>query len=307
MGSDLPLTFGVTMPQVIDGPTPSATALSGYAQRAEELGYSRLWVSELTSAPILDPLHVLSFVAGATQTIGLGVAIVLAPLRIPLQLARDVATLDRVSDGRMVLGLGFGSNEQLYPRYGLTPDRRLRRYEQALDVLPELWSGTPVSTPTEFWDLQGVTGIPPLTSPHPPLWFGARRGAALRRVAERGDGWIVSGSAPPEEFTTALGQLQEHLDELGRDSSGFPIAARVYLALADDRTRALRRLEEWFGANYGKPEMAHRVGVVGTADDLAEALAAKRDLGVNHLLLNPVFDEAEQIEALASDVLPKLR
>lgn len=306
MGSKLPLTFGAAIPQVVEGREPSAADLSVYAQRAEELGYARLWVSELTSAPILDPLHVLSFAAGATSTIGLGVAIILAPLRIPLQLARDVATLDRLSAGRLVLGLGFGSNEQLYPRYGLSAERRLSRYEQILNVLPELWSGMPVSAATEFWDLEGVTGLATHSRPHPPLWFGARRGPALRRVAERGDGWIVSGSAPPEEFTTALYELHDHLTELGREASGFPIAARVYLALTDDRERELRRLEEWFGANYGNPEMAHRVAVVGDADDLAGELAAKRDLGVNHLLLNPVFDEANQIEALATDVLPKL-
>lgn len=301
---DTQVEFGIALPQIVDGSGMVASA--PFARRAEELGFSYLWVSELTGAPILDPLHVLSHAAGVTTTIRLGVAVVLTPLRVPLQLARDTATIDRLSSGRLTLGVGLGSNRDLYRQYGLPAERRLSRYVEGLDALRALWTGQPAEQGSSFWDLTDAQVIRPVQRPHPPLWFGARRGEALRRAAELGDGWIVSGSAPPSEVRKALTEMQQHLEDLGKNPEGFPVAKRVYVAITDDRERAKERLTGWFGANYGKPGMADEVGVVGGVDEVREHVEALRASGVTHLLLNPVFDELEQMEIFAAELIPKV-
>jgi alkanesulfonate monooxygenase SsuD/methylene tetrahydromethanopterin reductase-like flavin-dependent oxidoreductase (luciferase family) len=302
--SETKVQFGIALPQIVD--QTASVKLAPFARRAEELGFSYVWVSELTGAPILDPLHVLSHVASVTTTIRLGVAVVLTPLRVPLQLARDTATIDRLSAGRLTLGVGLGSNRELYRQYGLPVERRVSRYVEGLDALHALWTGRSVEGPSSFWELQDAHVIAPVQRPHPPLWFGARRGEALRRAAQLGDGWIVSGSAPPSEVRHALVEMRQHLEDFGKSSQGFPVAKRVYVAIANDRKRAKERLTEWFGANYGKPGMAEEVGIVGSTEEVREHIEALRASGVTHILLNPVFDELEQMEILAAELVPTI-
>jgi alkanesulfonate monooxygenase SsuD/methylene tetrahydromethanopterin reductase-like flavin-dependent oxidoreductase (luciferase family) len=296
--------FAVALPQVV-GDDFSSDDIRSFATRAEGLGFSALWVSELTSAPILDPLAVLAYAAAATTAPRLGVAVLLTPLRVPMQLARDMASVDHLSDGRLVVGVGFGSSTHLYPAYGLSSEHRLKRYVDGLELVRRLWTEDRVTFRNAWWDLEDVRGLAPAQTPHPPLWFGARRGPALRRAAEIGDGWIGSGSAPHEEFCTSLAEVRRHLDDRGRDES-FTIAKRVYIEVDDDVSRGRSRMREWFAANYGKPSLADEVAVVGDADHCAEHLHELRELGVGHFILNPVIDPRHQLDVLAVEVLPRL-
>jgi alkanesulfonate monooxygenase SsuD/methylene tetrahydromethanopterin reductase-like flavin-dependent oxidoreductase (luciferase family) len=298
--------FAVALPQVV-GDDFSSADIRAFATRAEGLGFSALWVSELTSAPILDPLAVLAYAAAATTVPRLGVAVLLTPLRIPVQLARDLASVDRLSDGRLVVGVGFGSSTHLYPAYGVAPEHRLTRYVDGLELVQRLWIEDGVTFRNEWWQLDDVRGLAPVQTPHPPIWFGARRGSALRRAAEIGDGWIGSGSAPYEEFCTSIAEVHRRLDDLGRDPEPFTIAKRVYIEVDDDVSRGRARMREWFAANYGKPHLADEVAVVGDADRCAEHLHDLRELGVDHFILNPVIDPRHQLDVLAVEVLPRLR
>jgi probable F420-dependent oxidoreductase len=299
-------SFGVAIPQI--GPSATeAGSLARFVTRADELGFDTLWTSELTTARIIDPLMLLASAAAQTRRSRLGVAVILVPLRIPVQLARDLASLDILSGGRLTVGVGYGSKPEVYPRYGLPAEGRLRRYVDALELLRLLWTEEEVSFDGE-WQLHGPTEVPrPVQSPHPPLWFGARAEPALRRATERGDGWIGSGVASLDEFSQSLGYIRRQLDSRGRNPHEFVIAKRVYAAVTDGDPSAYRqRMREWFGANYGKPELGDAMGYVGDAEQIAESLRRVLDLGARHLILNPVFDELEQMEVLANEVIPKL-
>lgn len=299
--------IGIAIPQITSaGSLPRQ--LPGYLNRAEELGYESLWVSELTSAPILEPLSVLNYAAATTTRPRLGVAVLLTPLRVPYQLAQDLATLDQLSAGRLIVGVGLGSNAGIYPRYGLPTERRVTRYRDGLELIQALWTQEKVTFHNEWWHLDNVAlGVRPAQRPHPPLWFGARRGKALRRAVGLGAGWIGSGSAPPDEFAHALETVRKHLDDLGRDPRTFTIAKRVYLHVTEHGERATERIRQWFAANYGDGELAHNVAVIGDAEYCAGQLHRLRQAGVATLILNPIIDERRQMELLAAEVIPRTR
>ena len=146
----------------------------------------------------------------------------------------------------------------------------------------------------------------PVQQPHPPVWFGARVPAALKRTARLGDGFIGAGSSSVEDFITQYGLLQGYLDEQGRDPGTFGISKRVYLAVDADRGRAERRIREWFDYYYGNAEMGPRVSIWGSRDECLDKLSELVEAGAKHLLLNPMFDEMEHLELLSEEIVPYL-
>src|SRR5207302_978165 len=133
--------------------------------------------------------------------------------------------------------------------------------------------------------------------------FGGNVAPAVRRAARLADGWIGAGSAATADFATARQVLRQALDDEGRDPEGFGVAKRVYIAVDDDRDRALERLREWFGVFYRNPDLADRVAVWGSAQDCIDGVAAVAEAGAELIALNPVFDQQEQADALAREVI----
>jgi alkanesulfonate monooxygenase SsuD/methylene tetrahydromethanopterin reductase-like flavin-dependent oxidoreductase (luciferase family) len=191
--------------------------------------------------------------------------------------------------------------------FGVSSEHRGRRFVEGLQVMKALWTQPKATMGGEFWRFENVAMEPkPVQKPHPPLWFGAREAVALRRAARLGDGWMGAGSSSSADFVTQAGLLRRFLDEAKRDPNQFPISKRVYIAVDDDRARAERRLREWFGMRYRNADMASRVSIWGSRADCIDKLGEIVRAGAQHLLLNPVFDEMEHLELLASDVIPKL-
>ncbi|MGH3501459.1 MAG: LLM class flavin-dependent oxidoreductase [Nocardioidaceae bacterium] len=298
--------MGLAVPQVVrDG--WSGPELRAFVTRAEQLGYDSLWVCELLSAPILDPVGLLNYLAALTTRPRLGVAVLVTPLRVPYQLAADLATVDRLSDGRLIAGVGLGDHRESYARYGLSSERRLRRYLDGLELIGRLWTRDRVTFDSQWWRLDDApAGVRPLQRPRPPLWIGARDERAVRRAAEIGDGWVGSGSSSAEEALRSLDVVRARLAELGRDPETFALAKRVYLHVTDDQRRDTGRLRRWFGDNYGRPGLADTVPVVGEAEHCAGQLRRLREAGIRTVILHPVLDEAEQMERLAAEVIPSV-
>jgi probable F420-dependent oxidoreductase len=293
--------FGVALPQIVGSSGADTVHLRRFVGRAEELGYAGVWANELTSAPILDPVPLLSYVAAATDTVRLGVAVLLTTLRIPLRSARELATLDQLSGGRLIVGVGLGGSTKLYPPSGVPVRARARRFEDGLRLLQRLWAEDDVSFDSEWWQVEKLELEPkPRQRPRPPVWFGARSEPALDRAVRLGDGWIGSGSAAPDEFRRHLGDVRHRLDAAGRDPEGFTLAKRVYVHVADNRRHGLEHVRSWFGANYGNPDLGERVAIVGPAAECTDRVGDIAALGLDEILLNPVDDDVEQIEALAA-------
>lgn len=303
------LTLGVAIPQTFPDGRVDPRGIRDFLQRAEALGFHSAWVVEhmFGTIPALAPVELLTYAAAVTERLRLGAAVLLTALRTPVHTAKSLATLDQLSGGRLIVGVGLGGNPKIYPAFGLTASRRAARFAEGLRLMKRLWTEPAVTADGEFYRLENASLQPrPLQTPHPPLWFGGHHPLALRRAVELGDGFIGAGSASTATFAEQMKVLRAILAERGRDASAFPSGKRVYLAIDRDRARAGKRLAEWFGAFYGRPALAEEVSVWGDVDTCVEGLRAVAAAGAGFLMLNPVFDEAEQLERIAADLAPRL-
>jgi probable F420-dependent oxidoreductase len=302
--------LAVGMPQTFPAEDGIDTGqLRAFLARAEDLGFESAWVVEQILGTIgsLEPIELLTYAAAVTARIRLGTAVLLTPLRSPVHLAKSLATLDHLSHGRLLVGVGLGGNAQLYPAYGITAERRVARFTEGLEVIRRLWTEERVTFAGRFWTLDNVAQAPkPLQKPHPPLWVGAHHPQALRRAVTLGASFMGAGSASTATFAEEVRTLQGLCREAGRDPASLVIGKRVYLAIDRDPDRAGRRLADWFGAFYGRPQLAAQVSVFGDVDACVRGLRAVLDAGAALLMLHPVFDELEHLEAIAAELAPRL-
>jgi probable F420-dependent oxidoreductase len=292
----------VGLPQYL--PDESPAVLASFAARAEELGFAGLWTvdsvpgSATSRVQSIEGLHALTAASAVTDAIGLGVSVIVLPDRNPAQLARELATIDVLSGGRLTVGVGLGRADPVGTSLGFPADRRVRRLEEGLRIMRALWSGDDVSFDGELFRFDGVTlGPKPARPPGPPVWFGAGAPQALRRAARLGDGWMGAGSSSLAAFAEQVGILRDALHERDRDPGAFPIAKRVYLAVEDTEARALERMTPRLDGFYAAPGMTERVAICGPPDACAARLRELVDAGAGELLLNPLYDYLRQLDA----------
>jgi probable F420-dependent oxidoreductase len=228
------------------GFTPTAEDYVRVAQRAEELGYHSLWLADHVvvpkkidapypwtedgsvgfplHAPFPDPLVLLSYIAAKTRKILLGTSVLIVPYRNPLHVAKAVATVDMVSGGRFLFGVGVGWLKEEFDAVGENFSERGKRTREYIRIMKALWQGGPVSFAGNFFNFPEVYAMPtPVQKPYPPIIFGGESLAAIKRVADLGDGW-QPGSMPLEVFRERLDQLKELMVRKGRDFSCLSIA-----------------------------------------------------------------------------------
>jgi len=303
------VTLGVAIPQTVLQGGFEVAKLRTFLARAEALGFESAWVVEQILGGIrsLEPVTLLTWAAACTERLRLAPAVLLTALRSPVHLAKTLSSLDHLSGGRLTVGVGLGGNPKIYPAFGLLAARRAARFAEGLRLMKRLWTEERVTFDGEFFKLQNASMQPkPLQKPHPPLWFGGHHPNALKRAVELGDGFIGAGSLSTAGFLEEVALLRRLLKDAGRDPASLPLGKRVYIAVDEDRARAGRRLAEWFGAFYGKPELATEVCVWGGPEECVDRLEEIVAAGVGFLMLNPVFDEMEHLELFASRIAPKL-
>ncbi|MBI4336973.1 MAG: LLM class flavin-dependent oxidoreductase [Chloroflexi bacterium] len=301
--------WGLAVPQAFTEGPVDMPLVRRCVVRAEELGYDSLWVTEpaLGRAPSLEPITLLCYVAALTTRVRLGPAVLVPVFRNPTQLAKSLATLDVMSGGRLIVGVGLGGPPRNYQAFGVPPEGRVRRFEEGIRVMKALWTEPAASLQGEFWHLEGTRMEPkPMQKPHPPLWFGGHHPQALARAVRMGDGFMGAGSTSTGDFQKEVALLRSMLEQAGRDPATFPIGKRVYLAVDRDRARAERRLQQWFGHIYGNAATATKVSVFGSAEECIEGIGQVVAAGAQTVLLHPAFDLAEHIEVLAKDIVPRL-
>lgn len=298
--------FGIAIPQGFGEEPVDRDLIETFLKRADVLGYDSLWVQEVIDAALLEPVSLLTYAAALTQRIRLGSAILLTALRNPLQLAKILSTLDQLSRGRLIVGVGLGSNTEVYPGYGVSADKRLSRFLEGIDLLKTLWTEDKVSRDGPFWKMVDERVKPkPVQKPHPPLWFGGSHPNALRRAVQLGSGWL-GGRTSTEKFKSHVAVVQRNLDELKRDPADFMIGKRTYVAVDKNKARAERKLNQWFGEVYNVRDIANTTAIYGGAQECVDKLGEIVLAGAKLLILNPISDHLEHLETLASDVLPKM-
>jgi len=302
------MRFAIAIPQFVEDGSFDPAAMQAFLARAEGLGFESAWTQEqvLGTMPNLGPLEMMAYAAACTSTIRIGCAVLITTLHSPVHLAKSISTLDQLSRGRVDVGVGTGGR-RMFSAFGVEPETFVARFTEGLALMKALWTQPEVKFNGRFWQVDGAAMEPkPFQKPHPPLWFGGNAPTALRRAVRRGDGFIGAGSQTTAAFAAQVPVVREALAEQGR--SDFRIAKRVYLAVDDDAARArerlsaaLQRLYSFFGVADLTP-----VTVSGPPAACVEALQAVADAGAEMILLNPLFDEAEQMERLAAEVVPHL-
>jgi probable F420-dependent oxidoreductase len=299
--------FGIAIPQAFHQEPVDVSLIERFLKKADSAGYHSVWVQEVIDASLLEPTSLLTYAAALTQNLQLGTAVLLTTLRSPLQLAKTLSTLDQLSRGRLIIGVGLGSNTQIYPAFGLSADRRLRRFIDGIALMKKLWTEERVSHDGEFWQLHDERLEPKsLRKPHPPIWFGGSHPNALRRAVRLGDGWI-GGRTATDKFKSHLNILRQFLDESGRDPADFMIGKRVYIAVDSNRSRAEQRLNEWFSQVYGVGDIAGSAAIYGAEQECIDRLGELVLAGARLLILNPISDHMEHLDVLTRNVLPKIK
>ncbi|BBY54990.1 LLM class flavin-dependent oxidoreductase [Mycobacterium koreense] len=308
------MRWSISIPQ-FDLTGDDAPALRSYLARAEALGFEGGWTLEqaLGAAPVLAPLEVLAYAAACTERLRLGVAVLVSTVHDPLQLAAAATTIDRLSGGRLDLGIGTGGPSRRFAAFGVERATFIARFTEGVELMKAAWSPDPrISFTGRFRQLEDVAIAPkPIQRPHPPLWFGGHADAALARAVRHGDGFMGAGSATTAAFAEQVGVLRRELAAQGRDGSGFRIGKRVYVTVDADADRARQRVLAGIDRIYGgRLRDAAAVAVAGTAADVAGGLAAVIDAGAETVVLNPVGagvpEDHDQMEQLAAEVLPQL-
>ncbi len=304
---------GIEIPQVfIDGPVDTGH-IKKFAARAEELDYDSLWTQEriLSNFSMLEPVILMTYVAAVTSRLKIGSSVLLTVLRNPLQLAKSLASLDQLSGGRIITGIGLGGvRGRMWPEsetvFGYTSEHRATRFTEGIKIMKALWQEERVTFQGRFWDFADVAMEPKPAQQPFPLWFGGHAEPALRRAVTFGNGFMGAGSSGTQRFVKEYERITRFLDEAGRDPSTFAVSKRVYLAVDDDRDRAERRLREFFAVRYRNADLASQVCIWGGRQEVIDRLNEVARAGARHLLLNPAFDEMEHLELLAADVIPHL-
>ena len=284
--------------------------VGSFVTRAEALGFESLWVQEriIGGVDSLEPVNLLSYAAALTQTAKLGASVLIPSTRNPVMLAKEITTLDHLSNGRLIVGVGLGGRVEQYHLFGAPSERRVGYFLESIEVMKALWQ-EPVASEGRYWTLRGETMNPkPVQKPHPPIWIGGIHPNALRRSARYGDGWMGNGNSSTEQFRAQREVLVRALYETGREPETFPISKRVYIAVDNDEARARRRIAEYFGHHYGvAPDRAVQVSITGSPEQCVEGLNEVIEAGAGMLMLNPAFDYQEQMETLAQEVIPHLK
>jgi probable F420-dependent oxidoreductase len=293
--------LGIALPQGFASGEIDLLLIREYARRAEALGYDDLWTIEQITGrfAVLEPVALLAHLAAATERIRLGTAVLVLNLRNPLQLAKELASVDQLSTGRLTVGIGLGTTTRTYPAFGMPEERRVARFNEGVRVLKALWTQESTHLEGDFWTLDGTGMEPkPLQKPHPPLWFGAHSEAAMQRAARLADGWMGAGSTVIDEFFVEVSRMQEILEEAGRYPADFALSKRVYIAVNEDESKAREQVADWFGGFYRRADVVDAWGVYGSRDRCLETLGRMHDAGLTHMMLHPVPTNLEHLEAV---------
>ena len=304
----MPPKIGYLLPtreHIMEGRHDTASLLA-LAERAEALGFDSVWVGDsLLARPRHEPLTLLAGVAGRVRRVALGTAVLLPALRNPVLLAHQVATLDQVSEGRLILGVGFAADvpniRAEFAAAGVPFEKRIGRMMEGLRLCRALWTGQAVDWDGRWTVTGGVLAPIPHRRGGPPLWIGGNLPASLERAGRWFDGWFpIAPDAPT--FRTQWGQVRDIARAAGRDPAGMTGAMYLTLALDDDPARAEARLVRFWERYYGQPASVLRqrqAHYAGPASGVAAWLDGYAQAGAGHLVLRFAGTPEPQMDALA--------
>lgn len=302
------MTVGVGL-GLMEFPFSSGASFREWVELCEEGGVDSLWQTDrlVSRRPILECMSTMAVLAGATRRIKFGMNVASAGLRDPLLLAKQCATIDYLSEGRLLPAFGIGST--LGPDWkttGRPVAGRGRLVDEALDIIAALWRGEAVTTDGEFFQYRGATISPLPVQAELPLWIGGSSPAAIRRTARVGTGWLA-GRERPEEAGRAVAAIRSACEENGRGIDDDHYGAGFYYRFGREDEPFVEARLKAIGQNFPDRDPRDAM-VVGDADDIVARISAYVQNDVSKFILRPVGqDDAEVMEQtrrLIREVIP---
>jgi probable F420-dependent oxidoreductase len=304
------MRFAISIPQYARDSSFDDDAFRGHLGRVEELGlFESAWAQEqvIGAAGALAPLQTLTYAAACTEQLRLGCAVFVLPLHNPLHLAKAISSIDCLSHGRVEVGVAAGGKGRPFGAFGIDADKPVARFNEALALMKACWTEREINFDGQLWKLHGASMEPkPVQKPYPPIWFGGSAPAGMRRAVRHGDGFMGAGSQTPDQFAEQVKVVREELSVQGREPDTFRIGKRVYVLVDDDPARGRRRREDALTQHYGRGGWSEHI-FAGPPAACAARIRAVADAGAELILLNPLVDDAGQLERLAAEVIPALR
>ncbi len=306
------MDFGAHLPLMDFGGHPyRLDHLVAYTKAAAELGFGALSVNDhmVFSVPWLDGPVALAAVMEHTGEMTLATTVALPVVRGPIPVAKALGAIDRLSGGRLVVGVGPGSSQADYDAVGLDFSDRWPRFDESIGALRALWREDSPPFVGRFYSTEGVSLEPRPAQPSgPPIWVGSwGSDAGLRRVARLADGWLASAyNTTPDLFGAAWQTLRAKLRDHGKVAETFPNAlATMWCYITDDRAEADRIIRERVVPTVHRPEDMLRERLpIGPAEMFAEKLTAFAKAGVQRVFIWPVADEVQQLHRFWNEVRP---
>lgn len=310
------MDVGILLPtrEAVMSDRPAVAPMLAMAEQAEALGFSSVWVGDsLTARPRHEPLTLLAAVAARTRRVTLGTAVLLPALRHPLVLAHAVATVDRVSEGRLVLGVGIAGDtpatRKEFAAAGVPFQQRAGRCIETLAICRALWRDQSVSFEGRYWTLDDVAvGPTPHRAGGPPIWWGGGGPSALREAA-RADGWFPIDPRL-ERFGDGWTRIQAGAREAGRSARDITPALYTTIVLGEAAS-AGAELDRFLSTYYNAPAVAMRkrqACYAGEAGGCLAWIAGFVEAGVRHIIVRfaGAADQAAQLERAGRELLPLL-
>ncbi|HEX6174800.1 MAG TPA: LLM class flavin-dependent oxidoreductase [Candidatus Binatia bacterium] len=277
-----------------------------FAKKCEAMGADSMWTIDRVAYDNLEPLTMLATAAGATQRLRLGTSVLLGNLRHPTHLAKIVATLDFISNGRVTLGLGFGSRESDYKAVEVPFDKRGSRAVEQVDLIKRLWTEENVTYNGRFFNVENLTLGPRPIQKSIPIWTGGSAEVALKRAGTWADGYICGSSAIPE-FPQTWEKIAGYARSAGRDPEVIKKAGLTFMAIDDDQGRAVKTIENYMTRYYGKVrgEVAS-TSLVGSPSAITERIDSFLSRGLDTLIVGLTDPDPRQLDLFGDKILPKL-
>jgi probable F420-dependent oxidoreductase len=310
-------TFGIATRNFTAYPElPDVHALVDYGVRMEQLGFDSLWVWDHVllgvepNFPIIEALTLLTAVAARTTKIKLGTGILVLPLRNPVMLAKQLSSMDLLSDGRLILGMASGWYKREFDAVGVPFEKRGKIMDENLDILTRFWTEDMVKGDFMYHKIPaGVMYPKPAQKPRPPILIGGYVDRVLKRAALTGDGWLTYFYTA-ESFAKSWAKVRDFAKAGGKDPDMLLNGSQLPIRIGKSRAAIASEMMEWLTKEWDYAawsESTKDSAILGTVDECVEQLKAHLAAGVQKLIFVPYRYELEQIEIIAREIIPRLK
>jgi probable F420-dependent oxidoreductase len=310
-------TYGIAVRNFTAYPEiPDARSLVEYGVRMEQLGFDSLWVWDHIllgvepNFPIIDSLTLLTAIAARTTKIKLSTGILVLPLRNPVVLAKQLASMDQLSNGRLLLGMAAGWYKREFDAVGVPFEQRGRIMDENLDLLKRFWTEDMVKGDWSHHNIPaGVMHPKPVQKPRPPILIGGYVDRVLKRAGVTGDGWLTYFYRP-ESFAKSWVKVRDFAKEAGKDPDTLMNGAQLPIMIGKSRAAVEGQMMEWLSKEWDYASWSDSTkdsAIIGTVDDCIAQLKEHIAAGVQKLIFVPYKYEMGQIEIIAREIMPRLK